>query len=81
MRNKAWVVSAIAVLAALVLALTLRFGRELPAPEVAGADREAPTAAAPPGAVERITEAPEGELRPKGRRASTWSGWRPTAAP
>ncbi len=65
MRNKAWVVAAIAVLAALILALTLRFGREVPTPEVAGADREAPTAAAPPGAVERITEAPEGELRPK----------------
>jgi nucleoid-associated protein YgaU len=59
-------VAAIAVLAALVLALTLRFGREVPAPEVAGPETEAPAAAAaPPGAVERITEAPEGELRPK----------------
>ncbi len=64
MRNKAWVVAAIAVLAALILALTLRFGREVPAPEVAVPETEAP-AAARPSAVERIVEAPEGELRPK----------------
>jgi nucleoid-associated protein YgaU len=40
-RNKAWVVAAIAVLAAVLLALTLRFGREVPAPEVAGLESEA----------------------------------------